>query len=355
MPSIILALALFALFQNALMWFDRQNGLLGSSKRANCWDYDGTVSGLSKLPRAPDCVFVGSSLLTYPIWDADRGAKLQGGDPTHHHVWQSAKRQLGSNYSLAIGGAMMSDYYLLLSRFACGKSVPKTVVVDCSPRATYDSGLVEPQSTPLYKHFLTWQEIFDPELRVASDAHELADALTMLTFPMFDARADIQEALSNWLGLNAKQLAASDSETAKPSTPVQLEENVFVKSMADYKTRYLGINITQSMRQLQYLPRIARLCRRHGSQAIFVIMPLTEANKSLLPKGYYNQFKRQVIALAGQEGTEVVDLDAANFEPCDFHDSAHLNQQGAVKFLNAIVRVRGQDQRPISTGPSRSL
>jgi hypothetical protein len=80
-----------------------------------------------------------------------------------------------------------------------------------------------------------------------------------------------------------------------------------------------------------------KLTREKGIQLVVVNMPLTRGNVSLMPHGFYDQYKSKLSALAAENGASFLDLNRPDvFEQKHFADTVHLNGLGGVEFFKLL-------------------
>jgi hypothetical protein len=154
--AFLVALALFVSLNLFLNYRDSVTPFTKLSLDALHFDYHGTEFGAETI-RSPNLVLVGSSLFLYPMWRIDQADGANEVDSNHYHYARSLDRQFAernipvTTYSLATGGAMMSDSFLLLTHYLKHHPAPHYVILDCAPRSFYDGGTVEPDATPIFK------------------------------------------------------------------------------------------------------------------------------------------------------------------------------------------------------------
>jgi hypothetical protein len=323
------------------------------------FDYRGTESGADKLPAAANVLLVGSSLLLYPMWRVDQADGAYLVDSNHYHLARSLDREFAKQqvqtrtYNLAVGGCMMSDSYLLLKHYLRSHPAPQYVIVDSAPRSFYDGGVIAPDATPIFhscfnaSDYMELSRLYLPALvsklnyfacRLCYMYHHrrwLADTIVQaLSKPgtMFDTRAIA--ALSPPIAQSSQQVIVAKVPTKIIDTP-----DKFAYTLQDYTARYFLINSSRMQTQINFLQLIAALCNAHGIKLVVVNMPLTQANLSLLPAGFYNEFKSTVSSVVAGKAVFVDLNEKANWPISYYSDSVHLNDRGGAAFNKQLAQI----------------
>jgi len=114
----------------------------------------------------------------------------------------------------------------------------------------------------------------------------------------------------------------------------------WVSSLREYRNRYKGIGDRDLSVQMNCLERTLKLCDERGIKVVLVNLPLTKANRDLMPEHFYERFGRQLAAVAGKHKADVTYFDLSmdsRFKDIDFWDTVHMNQLGGAKLLEAVV------------------
>jgi hypothetical protein len=370
--AFLVAMALFGMLNLFLGYKDSVGPFTKLSLDAVHFDFSGTESSAEKLSFAPNLVLAGSSLFLYPMWRIDKSDGANAVDSNHYHYAKSLDRQFAkrnvavTTYSLATGGAMMSDSYLLLVHYLRKHHpAPQYVILDCAPRSFYDSGMFEPDATSVF------QWCFNPTDFLLL-GHEYLPSLSMklnywgckLCF-MYQHRRSLSENIvhgsfkptwkSDFNPLGSFQAESQKSTDPKVKSVSPIVNDIgagtparFEYSLQDYKGRYFLINLYQMEKQLHFLKQITSLCASHNIKLIVVNMPLTHENLSLLPDGFYDDFKRVVKASISGNAVYVDLNEKLSWPKSLYSDSVHLNDQGAEVLNEKVVdAVAGDRTVPI--------
>ncbi len=332
----LVAVLIFGLCQG-LFWCSLPLFNPGVMDYAKRFDFDGTVHGIKNLQACPKVIFLGTSLLRYSFFSLDGQTSKNPKAAMDRHVWQTAPAVLQKNYSFAIAGILISDFNLIFRRFVTGDIASGTVYIECSPRAFYDSGL-EASKTPAFSYFCGWQELLSSNLTLADNSQRFLWLVNLLV-PMYRFRQDIQETVAHPLNSFQRRFEAvkqsNQNEVALAASSNSFEKSL-QKSVADYAQRYAGISLPACSAQFYELEDLIHQIQNKRAKPILIVMPLTQNNIDLLPKGFFQNWKNSITQLARGEHCLVLDLSDCGFEITDFRDSVHLNTTGAAKLAKIL-------------------
>ncbi len=314
------------------------------------------IAGPEKKP----LVILGSSLIIAPsqqLNDLEEGPLDQEGQrekiTKSSYYEQEIKRLTGLALpieNLAIHGAMATDQELITKELIANHKSPKVLIYTVAPRDFIDNVLgADTENTPTKRvfSFISHSKTFLPrELTLKSlidcvQGHKrFADVIRRKT-----ARA-LKEWIcqtsnrpdSLWTAVNGgpapKAVTKSTKDTVNPKKELTRTE-ICSQSLVDYKRRYSPPNQKRLQEQLQALDALLTQAKAEGIQVILVEMPLTKENLAILQPSQYQQYKAGVKAITTKYDTSLVDFEdvGSHFEDAEFFDSAHLNKQGALRFV----------------------
>jgi hypothetical protein len=368
------ALLLFIAANCFLNKEDRQKGIAAATSRAQLFDYVGVERDTDFLYHAPNVVLIGSSLLIHPEWNVDRNLHLTEpwGKQTiisasSYHLAQGLDNELSRLgfeephvYSLAVGGALMSDDYLLLYHYLKNHPKPAVVVLDCAPRSFNDTGVTQPDSTPIFDYCFQLQDLPDLHKLYLKKFDAKVNYLCSRVFFTYHHRqwlSDVtQKHIASTLGNLQKGLCSISSQLASIDTGAQgvqsfrtnsvtasPDEVKFATSLHEYKDRYWCTSRERLGPQLRFLKLISQFCASKEIKLIVVNMPLSKENRQLLPKGFYTDFVTDV-ATVGSRAIFLNLSSQGDWPRTCYDDSVHLNEKGGVKLnhlLAATIMKRG--------------
>ena len=215
---------------------------------------------------------------------------------------------------------------------------PQFVIIDCAPRSFYDSRVTNPCTTIPFRvlnklnlvvhdhhHFLP---------TVADKIDYLVSQLSYLYSQRDWVKKTISQPVGTWIMANLSSRAEHRPKDAT-KTALELPHN---KSLDDYRNRYGGISDASLAEQMKFIPALSQLCKSHGIQLIVINMPLTRANRELLPPFFYERFSKQLAAQCTNCQISLLDLHSdPSFTDKAFWDSAHLNECGAAILNQAVA------------------
>jgi hypothetical protein len=337
---------------------------LESPNRSLIW---WTVNGYAKEPVAPDIALLGSSLMmtAHHAGDATKLNAVQN-EVSHFHsscLEDFLADKIGhrpTSFSFAIAGQMASDSYLITRSLLSGDKQPKVIVYGIAPRDLIDNTLPSAASTETFKYLSRITDLSDIALSARTSFSELVEFGIEKTLYSLSHRPNLitwQHRLAYGLApygqnaITANELTApfklrqmafreiGDDSGANELCvgPYGAQYEPFRDNTEEYRQRYACIKNKIYLSQLSYLEKLMKLTRTKGIQLIVVNMPLTTGNVSLMPQGFYDQYKNKLASLAATNGASFLDLNRPDvFEQKHFADTVHLNGLGGVEFFKRL-------------------
>jgi hypothetical protein len=332
----------------------------------------------------PRVVLLGSSLVMFPFWAMDAGINPKIDDIAHYHQSMALSRALGGVpvFNLASAGQMASDSFLYVSEFLNGKSKPDVVVLGVAPRDFGDANLLSPMSTVSFKRIVNLQNLAKYKSSFLPHFNEQAEFVANEICYLYGRRWRMQresdrllEKLDNAIVARCGIAEGAISSVAAPSSPpgtaggatssqgpavvfqgepgaditrrlTGFARDRWVSSLREYRSRYKGIGDRDITVQMSCLDKTLNLCRERGIKVVLINLPLTRANRELMPDHFYRRFGDELAAAAARDKTNVTYFDLSldsRFTDYDFWDTVHMNQLGGAKMLNIIVPAISQD------------
>jgi len=337
---------------------------LESPNRSLIW---WTVNGFAKEKSAPDIALLGSSLMmtAHHAGDATKLNEVQN-EVSHFHssclqdFIAQKTGQKPTTFSFAIAGQMASDSYLIARSLLAGIKQPKVIIYGIAPRDLIDHTLPSVSSTETFKYLSRIDDLSDVALSARNSFNEMFQFGLEKALYTLSRRPNLlawQHKLAYTLapyGQDAitanelktpfvlRQIAYRELPDDSGSNelrvgPYGAEYEPFRDNTAEYRQRYASIKQKTYASQLGYLEKLMKLTKERGIQLIVVNMPLTPGNVSLMPPGFYDQFKNKVSAMSAANGAEFLDMNKPNvFEQKHFADTVHLNGLGGVQFFKLL-------------------
>jgi hypothetical protein len=380
--ALVVSLAVFSLL-NLLLW-----NFYGNDKSASkdLWSGTGSIdlvlNDFNSYPAAahPNIVLMGSSLMMFPFWAMDKDRyPVETSDIFHYHrsrVLEQNLEQAGFShptvFNMAIFGQMASDAFLYVDECLKGTKRPDYLVLGIAPRDFSDADVPSPMSTMSFKRMVTlenfpkYAQLYLPTWQ--SKLEFVAEHICFFYGKRWHLQREFDKAMlkaSNMLsqacGLNTAgaAYAAPSHSTSVPNIVNRgflfggTTEERWHNSLDEYRRRYHNIdNNHLSMQlavQLGFFNSLLDLCKQRGIKVIVVNMPLTDANRALLPPGWYSGFSQRLAAECQHSGARYLDLgDSTEFAHSDYWDTTHLAHPGGYKLVNTLAPVIESMKYPLS-------
>lgn len=388
-PAFPLALTLFALVNVALYGLFQASRLNAekildnqSVRQANYearqegpWIWWVTRSFLAKKP-SPELVIFGSSQMGSAIFSAEAEHRKEALDTTDQRevtrLSDALKNLTGKQpevFNLAMGGAMVSDHYLLARTLFKGGQKPKAVIIGVNPRDFLDNTLPSASSTDAFyflspyvnvsklaavsfagpfnlldyrlKEWLPLKQVIT--ILKGSEPPSLANVATF-TNPEAKGVLDPQSnSAKNGTAVNTKVLQAISGSAGDvrqgqwriPAEPPYL----FIDNTKEYVRRYKNPNPPCLAGQKAYFHALLTFLKEEDIKVVVVGMPSLQSNRDILPSAFWSQFKNYLHAETVACGGSFVDLFGdQRFGSHDFLDTVHLNRWGGGRLITVLAQ-----------------
>lgn len=340
-----------------------------------------------KIAEAPDVVLLGSSLVTAPIMQADAILVNQPIPRFSHRNCEFlqdslANKLVGSEknakpkiFCLAVGGEMVSDAYLI-TKHVLDHKTPSAIIYGIAPRDFQDNIMPGIQSSETF-HVLA--QVSDlPDLFKSGDLawEQKTNIFLERVWGLWRYHADIK----TYLTLRTKKLLEAclpwvmfdkygETLELKPRKRGQFPEeaigvlqafpNVAVEHTSaeaarfEYIRRYNPPNQKMIDAEFGYLQKLLALCSERNTPVLLINMPLSQFNKSLMPKEFYATYLNRLASLSKTYDAELVDLNKAPWDAeANFADTVHLSPEVSQKFLDQVAAIAAQSSVSIAVRKS---
>lgn len=304
---------------------------------------------------APDIVLMGSSQMGSATFAADARQQMRVLDFVVDRTGSTLAAKLADRlggepavFNWSMGGAMVSDAYMIgRSLFHDGRR-PKLVVIGLNPRDFIDNSLTYPGITEPFRFFSQFVD---------------AGPLTAVAIPDFFPRfewywerltplrrlkppAPREPALVGGSGPAAgagNQLLRGVSGGAGEVAPGQwlLPANmpyIFVDNTREYTRRYKNANPPIYRGEIVFFREFLKLMQERGIKVLVVGMPSLSTNRALLPAAFWQGWRQEVASACAEHGARWHDLtDSSRFEMDDFLDTVHMNAYGGDKLFSIVA------------------
>lgn len=302
--------------------------------------------------KAPDVALLGSSLIEVPNIEAAAIAANTPVDRLTHHRCDYLEKELAANVgyrprvvSLAVGGEMVSDAYLLTKRLLVGERAPRAIIYGIGPRDFQDNLMPGVDSSDTFKVLSSLDDV--PELWLSRQLSP--ETKLTLTIENMSGFWGNRTQLASYTNQSvAKTLAPlfPDMKHSLSDAPKKTDVRTFIAGMIapgqavwhpddeymlqNYLQRYNPVAPVQIETQLGYFERLLKLCKERKIPIMIANMPLGEINRKVMAPGFYEKYQADTRKICSEQNVPYVDL---NTEPLtakeNFLDTVHMNPSGS--------------------------
>ncbi len=377
------ALLLFTLANLALYGLFHQKGLpaaktldLNALRRANYekrqegpWIWWVLRAYLSQ-PQTPDLAILGSSQMGSAIFSAEAEHRFEALDTTDQRevtrltdAVQKLNGKAPQVFNLSMGGAMVSDHYLVAKTLFSGKEKPKAVIIGVNPRDFLDNDLPAASATDAFYFLSPYVDIeelspvsFDgpfslldyklkkhlplKQVNTICKGNEPPSLANIATFTNPEGKGSLEKNKSQPLATQVLQAISGSAGDIRQGTwrvPAKPPFS-FVDNSREYVRRYKRPNPPCLAGQKAYFQALLSYLKAQDIKVIVVGMPSLESNRHILPASFWTNFKQYLREQTVASGASFVDLfDDQRFVITDYLDTVHLNRFGGAKLISAIA------------------
>lgn len=301
---------------------------------------------IESSPVGPKVVLLGSSVVATPFFLLDYDP-LKPSDYFERNCDVKAMDvsmfagKPNSVFSMGTDAAMVSDCYFLARKYLLGAHKPQVLVLGLTPRDFSDSYPLNPNESMVFRYLAELKDFVWASQVYLVNFDDVAKFFLNRTVSLFAERPSIQGKVVDrlllielkFLGPNIK--AVNQSPDTRSFIPDERER--WEVSRKEYVERYQHLDKKRIDSCFKFLRRLLRLCVNNKIHVIVVNMPLSAVNVNLLPTGFYEKFEHDLEQTAAESNAEYIDCHRLNlFHHDDFFDTAHLNQNGAVKLSEQL-------------------
>jgi hypothetical protein len=390
-PAIALALASFVVVNLALSALFHSNkmttakvltdqALLSTNyekRKEGPWIWWDTRAYMTRALH-PDVAILGSSQMGSAIFSAEaehRGKAVDALDEREVTRLEAGLSPLALAhprvFNLSLGGAMVSDHYLIAKALFHGEQKPKVVVLGVNPRDFIDNSLPSASATDTF-YFLSPYVNLGKLAEVSFDGPfgwldyqikqnlPLKQALSIMKGnepPNMANIATFTNPEGRGLGtkdsdnktLGTKVLAAVSGSAGDVRKGVWLippgPPRLFIDNTREYVNRYKTTKPACLKGQKAYFEALMSYLHDEHIQTLVVGMPSLDCNRALLPDSFWQEFRGYLSSTATANGATFVDLFAdKRFTKDCFLDTVHLNRWGGRQFVSIVSQELTQKQ-----------
>jgi hypothetical protein len=316
--------------------------------------------------KAPQMVFLGSSLMLVPLSGVDADVYKQKLDGAQHHYSRYFEQEFGQQtgckvdtFNFALPGEMPSDAYLITDFLLKGDKRPDVIVYGVGPRDFMDNLLPSPAATDPYRFLQRFGDVSPLASRTTPEFVERMNYELGRVNYFYGERVDISR---QWNELVSKVMNEALPATKPLSReaivklvpehkPFQLEKNeaffrpaseaelaAFTDNLEEYKKRYNKLKMPTFLSQMQFMSDLLKTARERGTHVVVVAMPITDLNRELIPDSAWELYRSNLQNIASSGGASFVDFSESScFNRKDFMDTVHLHSRGGRKFFDLLI------------------
>lgn len=286
----------------------------------------------------------------------------------------------------ALGGAMISDQYIIAKTLFTNKHKPKLVVLGVNPRDFIDNLMPSCASTETFHFMSPYTELGKFADSNFNSIYSRMDwtinemlPLKLLKNTVAQGIKQTSDQVLNKIGLSINEdedLVATDDATTdevandgepktgnatildaiygkltevRPATQI-IHPGMrfdFMDNMREYTKRYKSADVPMFTAQKKYFEEFLTFCKEQDIKVIVVGMPNMWPNRELLPKSFWTSFKAYVGETCVKHDAVFVDHldDDKLFVTNDYIDCVHMNQHGGKKLLTSVADAIANNQK----------
>jgi len=277
-------------------------------------------------------------------------------------------------FNAAIGGGMASDDYFVARELLRSKNAPAALVCGVAPRDFQDNLVPGTSSTSAFQVFADFTDLkqifadkklpdekkFDVALgrisRLWRNRSEVKSYFGLISKKTIEKVCPfiVFEKYGPTLVLARQKTGAFPEEVH--GTPMAypgyaIDHYDPVKTTQQYVRSYHPINNRMVSEQFEYFSRMLDMTREKGVNILVVNMPLSRANKELIPPEYYRDYLSRLKTACAEREIQFVDYNNAAWDDNDnFIDTVHIKPEKSQVFIEALMKTIAES--PVSLAVS---
>lgn len=329
------------------------------------WSY-WAAQDYRSLPKAPDIVFVGSSVMMHPTWWQEAAYRNKDVDLVADHVSHYSEDMIRKYAGIAnlrcfnfgLPGAVPSDGYMITKALFKDERKPKIVVIGMVPRDMVDNDFGHAASSRHY-HYLSrfvdksgleplavpniWER---PQYWVNDFIYFKGKGQPIQQVLRYSVEQACKPVLSSLPGSPLDHVTDEDRKFAMHRA--ELEKGVWVAhpttpyfyaaiADADCMKRYATPNNELFENQKTWLEMNLKALKEENIKVLLINMPVTSIALRCMRDGVYDRHVKTLKTLASKYDCDYLDAQASGkFGPKDFTDWAHMDASGG-ETLHALI------------------
>lgn len=326
--------------------------------------------GYLMRPRTADIAIFGSSQIGAATFSSDAfNLKKDLDCVTHRHMStleHLLEQQTGRHVetvNLGMGGAMISDAYMLSQALFREGQSPSMAIITVSPRDFIDNDLVAPSATDTFKFLAPYVKLDGLEEAAYPEIFSRFDWFLNQSIALKRTQQSMQKSLIN--SLTALLPPSSTSDKLTISGAKQQDKRVFLQAISgsagevkpgewvvpavtppdlwmdntkEYLHRYKESHPPVYKCEKQFFTALLANLQAKRIQVLVVEMPSMEMNRKLLPDSFWKEHKAWLAETCTKYGADVYDISDNNtFIKAHYLDTVHLNSRGGTLVFMGIA------------------
>jgi hypothetical protein len=320
--------------------------------------------------KAPDIAVFGSSQIGAATFSADAfNLKKELDCVTHRNLStleQMLEKRTGQHLdtvNLGMGGAMVSDAYMITKALFHGELQPSMAIITVSPRDFIDNDLVAPSATDPFKFLAPYVKLDGLEEAAYPETFSRFDWFLNQNIALKRLQHDIQSHLTKTItdelpaANNSDKLSVAGTKSqdkklflqailgsvgeVKPGEwviPSVTPPGLWMDNTKEYLHRYKNPHPPIFNNEKMFFNALLADLHEKHIPVLIVQMPSMPMNRALLPPWFWGEYRMMLLQACKQYDDEFCDLsDNPAFLKEHYLDTVHLNSAGGNMAFNAIA------------------
>lgn len=331
-----------------------------------------------------DLVFMGSSQMGAALYSSEAAHLNHAVDTVIERrstlTEKLLKDRIGADttaFNVSMGGAMVSDQFMIAKTLFNSDHKPKMVVIGVNPRDFIDNSMPSASSTDAFKYLSPYVELgplaanafpdligwMDWQINNALPTKTTGEQLkawlpniVVKALPTVPARVVTEDgSMITEDGKAPAKPESGNSDVLKAIYGNQGEVRpgewrvvacswgAFKDNTEEYRVRYKNPNTPLYENQKKFFEAYLSYLKQENIKVLIVGMPSLWPNRALLPDKFWNDFRQYLASTSTKYGAEFIDVSAdPRFDSKDYLDTVHLNSVGGKRLVSAVTEAIGK-------------
>lgn len=328
---------------------------------------------LRKSENEPYMVLLGSSLVVAPVVQAESQFRKRPMkrfferratvcEDRLNSLFDRSEKHSVRVFNAAVGGGMASDDYFVARELLQSKNAPAAIVCGVAPRDFQDNLVPGTYSTSAFQVLATCSDLD----QLWSDKNVADDKKFDIAFGRVSSLWRNRAEVKTYFGLLAKKIIekvcpfvvfdkygqtlvlAAQKTGVFPEevkvTPMAypgfaIDHYDSLKTCQQYIRSYNPIDKRMVDEQFTYFNRMLDLTQKRGVELLVVNMPLSQANKELMPPGFYASYLTRLKDACARRDIQIADYNSADWDAnSNFIDTVHIRPEKSKAFVDSLMK-----------------